>query len=243
MKNSMINRVWLRFRAFLSMLANFRRVMGGEVLVSWSQAGEDAMLLPFLGDRRDDASYKGFYVDVGAHHPVLFSNTKIFSDRGWRGINVDASADAIDKLKRERSRDINVNVGIGVESGELDYYRMSLPAMNTFSREFAEKSAKEGVKILGVVKVPVVTLREILERYLPCGQHIDFMSIDCEGLDLSILKSNDWTRYRPDFILVEIHTGGKNWEIPTCPVTRFMNEQGYEFVGQGVVTTLYKRVR
>ena len=243
MKNSMVNRVWLRIRALVSLFANLRRFVGGEAAISWSQAGEDVMLTPFLRDRIDDASYKGFWVDIGAHHPVLWSNTKMFSDRGWHGINVDASEDAIQRFHRCRKRDINVNVGIGEEPGALDYYKMSSSPMNTFSREFAKKAESEGVRIVEIVKVPVVTLRALLDEYLPCGQHIDFMSIDCEGLDISILQSNDWTRYRPDFILVEIHTDGKNWEIPTCSVTRFMNEQGYEFAGQGIVTTLYKRVR
>jgi hypothetical protein len=82
----------------------------------------------------------------------------------------------------------------------------------------------------------------LLDKYLPRGQHIDFISIDCEGLDLSILQSNDWSKYRPDFILIEIHSDGRNWEIPSCSVTQYMRKQGYEIVGQGFVTTLYKNV-
>ena len=31
----------------------------------------------------------GFYVDVGAHDPVQDSVTKLFYDRGWRGVNVE----------------------------------------------------------------------------------------------------------------------------------------------------------
>jgi hypothetical protein len=33
--------------------------------------------------------YKGFWVDIGAHHPSNLSNTKAFALNGWRGINVD----------------------------------------------------------------------------------------------------------------------------------------------------------
>ena len=209
---------------------------------SYSQCGEDLLLQSFLGDKWS-WHYKGFWVDIGAFHPSIYSNTKAFSLNGWRGINVDASSDAIAEFNKHRKRDINVNVGIGLEQGVLDYYRMSSSPMNTFSKEFAEKVARDGVKLVEVVKVPVITMRELLDKYLPPGQHIDFVSIDCEGLDLSILQSNDWARYRPDYILIEIHTGGKNWEIPNCPITKYLNEQGYEFVGQGCVTTLYKRVR
>lgn len=209
---------------------------------SYSQFGEDLLLRGFLGDKWS-WNYRGFWVDIGAHHPRMLSNTMAFYKNGWRGINVDASSDAILLFNRKRKRDINVNVGIGLKSGELDYYRMSCSPMNTFLKEFAERATRDGVKILEVVKVPVITMKELLDKYLPEGQHIDFLSIDCEGLDLSILKSNDWNTYRPDYILIEIHMDGKNWKIPSCPVTQYMNEQGYEFAGQGVVTTLYKRVR
>ena len=98
------------------------------------------------------------------------------------------------------------------------------------------------MKLLEVVKVPVITMKDLLDRYLPPGQSIDFLSIDCEGLDLEILESNDWGRYRPEFILIEIHTGGRNWEIPDSRVARYLRERGYEIVGQGCVTSLFHRL-
>jgi FkbM family methyltransferase len=209
---------------------------------SYSQFGEDILLQSFLGDKWS-WGYKGFWVDIGAHHPSNLSNTKAFALNGWRGINVDASFDAIAKFNRHRKRDINVNVGIGLVPGMLDYYRMSSSPMNTFSKDFADRAVEEGCKLIDVVKVPVITMKELLDKYLPEGQTIDFVSIDCEGFDLSILQSNDWDRYRPEYILIEIHVGGENWEIPNCPVSHYLKKQGYEFVGQSYVTTLYKRVR
>ena len=243
MKNTTLNRVWMRIRSFLSLIVHPKRYLTGEVLISWSQCGEDVLLGSFLRDRLDDASYRGFWVDVGAHDPVKWSNTKIFSDRGWRGINVDASPDAITLLRRGRSRDINVNVGIGAEAGVFDYYIMSLGAMNTFSREFAEKAIEHGVKIVEVKKITVITLSQLLEEYLPDGQHVDFFTIDAEGLDLTILKSNDWNRFRPDYILIEVHAENGNSTILSAPVSAFLDSVGYSFVGQTVSTTLYKRIR
>ena len=148
---------------------------------SYAQFGEDLLLRGFLGEKWS-WNYKGFWVDIGAHHPVQLSNTKLYSEVGWRGINVDASCEAIRAFRRSRRRDINVNVGIGKTSGTLDYYRMSLSPMNTFSKEFAEKAIAQGVKLLDVVKVPVITMKELLDRYLPMGQMIDFLSIDCENI-------------------------------------------------------------
>ena len=55
-------------------------------LKSYSQEGEDMVLRSFFEGQKN---YKGFFVDVGAHHPYRFSNTLHFYKKGWRGINID----------------------------------------------------------------------------------------------------------------------------------------------------------
>ncbi|HLQ78184.1 MAG TPA: FkbM family methyltransferase [Terriglobia bacterium] len=49
----------------------------------------------------------------------------------------------------------------------------------------------------------MVRILDILEDFLPREVHIDFMSIDVEGYDLQVLKSNDWERFRPTHVLLE----------------------------------------
>lgn len=227
---------WAKIRYYSKDTLGFR---------SYSQFGEDVMLRGFfLGDKWSWKPYHGFWVDIGAHHPTRQSNTKFYSKAGWRGINVDASTDAIKLFNRQRKRDINVNVGIGKTEGNLDYFRMSSPLLNTFSKAFADKAIAAGdARLIEAVKVPVITLKTLLDKYLPSGQEIDFMSIDCEGLDLEILESNDWSLYRPEYILIEIHMGGENWEVQSTPAARFLKEHGYELVGQCICTSLFKRVR
>ena len=217
--------------------------MTGDAHVSFSQLGEDIVLRSFLDARMQDMDYRGFWVDIGAHHPSRFSNTKIFYDHGWCGINVDAMPTAIECFKRARPRDINVNVGIGEVPGKLEYFKFADFATNTFSREFAERIKAQGAKYIGSSMVQVITLRELLNQYLPKGQHIDFLSIDTEGLDIAILRSNDWMAYRPDFILIEIHEDGHNERILDGAVCRYLHGQGYEFVAQCLCTTLFKNVR
>lgn len=218
-------------------------IMTGEAHISYSQLGEDMLLRSFLNARLLDVDYKGFWVDIGAHHPSRFSNTKIFYDRGWRGINVDASPTAIKHFNRARPRDTNINVGIGEFPGKLAYFKFADSATNTFSQEFAEKAKAEGATYLGSTLVQVTTLRELLDKYLTPHQHIDFLTIDTEGLDISILRSNDWTTYRPDYILIEIHGDGHNEKILNGTVCQYLHEQGYEFAAQSLITTLFKKIR
>ena len=59
---------------------------------------------------------------------------------------------------------------------------------------------------------------------------IDFLSIDCEGLDYEILKSNDWNKYRPKIVCIETH-GNLGQDYESEP-TKFMNKIGYSLKGK-----------
>src|SRR5690554_3555159 len=163
---------------------------------TFSQEGEDILLRRIFGEKRN-----GFYVDIGAHHPFRFSNTKLLYDRGWRGINIEPNPDMFSLFERYRQRDINLPMGVGRESGALTYYRFRHPALNTFVQDVAEKrnslpEAKE--------EIVVRPLRDILDEHLPHSISIDLLTIDAEGMDLEILESNDWEKYKPEWILAEI---------------------------------------
>jgi hypothetical protein len=79
----------------------------GPVHLSYAQEGEDMVLRRIFEDQP-----LGFYVDVGAHHPVRFSTTYFFYRRGCRGINIDATPGSMDAFRRLRPRDINLEVAI-----------------------------------------------------------------------------------------------------------------------------------
>ena len=194
---------------------------------SFASAGEDMILRHLIGSDKMD----GFYVDVGAYHPVRASNTYFFYVNGWRGINVEARPGSKSLFDRVRPRDTNVEVGVSKERGELTYYFIGEDStMNSFSREFLEH-----IGMLGEVKreipVTVLPLAEVLARHLPPGQVIDFMSVDVEGHDLQALESNDWARFRPRFVVVE----DKEVSAERSEIVRFMRGQGYEVCAQNVI--------
>ena len=194
---------------------------------SFSSAGEDMILRHVIGSDK----MEGFYVDVGAYHPVLSSNTYFFYLNGWRGINVEARPGSRKLFDEVRPRDINVETGVSNSRGELTYYFVGEDStMNSFSREFLEH-----IGMLGEVKreipVPVIPLAELLALHLPEGQAIDFMSVDVEGHDLQALESNDWERFRPRFIVVE----DKEVRAESSDIVRFMRGRGYEVCAQNVI--------
>ena len=165
--------------------------------------GEDII----LSERIFPLQKKGFYVDVGAHHPFLSSNTYLLYKRGWSGINVDPNSESVRALRWFRSRDINLCMGVGAERAKKAYYRFSHTGVNTFSREMMEKKRKEPwITFLGEEKVDVAPLGEILDAHVPEGTRIDLLDVDVEGLDYEVLQSNNWDKYVPRVIVVEDRT-------------------------------------
>lgn len=204
--------------------------------ICYSQDGEDLFL-----ERLLEGTSSGFYIDVGAHHPVRFSNTYMFYLRGWRGINVDAQPGSMEPFRKLRPRDINLECGVGTATGVLPYYQFNEPALNTFERSEAEFKDKPPYRITGRVDIAVRRLDALLDEHLPAGQVIDFLTVDVEGKDLEVLESNNWDRYRPRLILAEtLRTELLN--LSECPSVRFLADKGYQPIGKTYNTTFFERI-
>ena len=203
--------------------------------ICYGQDGEDLILNRLL-----DGQAQGFFVDVGAHHPVRFSNTYLFYKRGWRGINIDAMPGSMKKFDKVRPRDNNIECGVAGSSGWLMYHRFNEPALNTFDAAEAEYKNKPPYQLIDVVKVAVERLDTLLQKHLPAGQQIDFLSVDVEGKDEEVLHSNDWIRFRPRFILAEtLRTDILS--LGECPVVQFLRDVGYKPVGKAYNTSFFAR--
>jgi FkbM family methyltransferase len=196
--------------------------------ISYSQEGED-MLLARVLDKLSIS--KGFFVDIGAHHPTRFSNTYYFYRRGWRGINVDALPGTKHLFKSMRPRDISIECGVGSQPGVMTYYVFNEPALNTFSESEAENKNRSPYRIVESIKIEVVTLKSILDEYLPKSIGIDFMTIDAEGFDYEVIISNDWAKYRPKVILVEMLACDLR-KIDVHPTARILGVNGYHLIAK-----------
>lgn len=201
----------------------------------YGQDGEDLILNRLL-----DGQAQGFYVDVGAHHPVRFSNTYLFYKRGWRGINIDAMPGSMRKFDKVRPRDINIECGVAGSAGRLMYHRFNELALNTFDATEAAYKNKPPYQLIDTVEVTVERLDTLLSRHLPAEQQIDFLSVDVEGKDEEVLRSNDWNRYRPRFVLAEtLRTNMLG--LGECPIVQFLRSMGYTPVGKAYNTSFFAR--
>lgn len=203
--------------------------------LSYSQEGEDLILSRFF-----EGKNKGFYVDVGAHHPQRFSNTYYFYLQGWRGINIDAMPGSMDIFLKTRSNDINLEFPIADSKQILTYYKFNEPALNGFSEEMSKpRNGLNQYKIISKQELETYTLTEVLDKYLPQNQTIDFLTVDVEGLDYQVLKSNNWKKYRPRLVLAEDLSVSSLNGIDESLVTSFMYEQNYQLYAKSVNTLFF----
>lgn len=213
----------------LSLKRSFQQLLLGydSYAPSFSSAGEDMILRHILGSDK----MRGFYVDVGAFHPTLFSNTYFFYLNGWQGINVEARPGSKTLFDKVRPRDINLELGISRDRGEMTYYFIADDSpMNSFSPDFLRQiEMLEAVK--SKIPVPTLPLAEVLERHLPNGQSIDFLTVDVEGHDYEVLESNDWKRFRPRLIVVE----DEALDPDESRIVQMMKGHGYELCAQNVI--------
>lgn len=202
---------------------------------SYAQEGEDLLL-----ERIFESMKTGYYVDIGAYHPKRYSNTFLFCKKGWRGINIDARPDSMITFKKERPRDINLELGVSKKKQTLTYYMYNEPAFNGFNKRFSDSNVDEiDFKSIGKKQIETLPLHAILDDHLPSGQEISFLSVDAEGLDLEVLESNDWIKYKPIVVLVEMLNVSAD-AVTETEIHSFLVSQGYYFFYKSPNTVFYK---
>ncbi len=201
---------------------------------SWSQEGEDRILARIF-----EGKETGFYVDVGAHHPKRFSNTYLFYRKGWRGINIDAMPGSMRLFNKMRPRDINLELGVGIVPEIRKYYVFDEPALNGFSEDLSvTRNTKGKYHLLNEIDIKTNTLSNILNKHLPTETTIDFMSIDVEGLDFEVIKSNNWNKYRPNVLIVEA-LGNSIGSIVESKIHEYLSNKSYLLYAKCMNSIIY----
>lgn len=170
----------------------------------YSQEGEDLILSRLL-----PRNQKGFFVDVGAHHPIRFSNTYFFYKHGWRGINIDPLPGSMDLFNRLRPRDINLEVAISSKAdgeGFAKYIQFDEPALNALVIEGNDdvKKMYEQQDVVDIIDVPVKRLDDVLVEYEKEFDKIDLLNIDVELSELSVLETFTVQKYLPRIVVIEV---------------------------------------
>lgn len=206
---------------------------------SFAQCGED-LIVKFIFERI--GINKPTYIDIGAHHPYYINNTALFYKNGCRGINIEPDPTLFKQFLKYRDEDENLNIGIFDSDSELEFYIISSPTLNTFSKEEAEKYSQEGdFEIKSIQKIRVKTLKSVLDE---CSNGIfpQYLSIDAEGVDEMIIKGIDFDNNYPIVICIEtisFSTSGNG--IKNTALINFIIDKGYLLYADTYINTIFVR--
>jgi FkbM family methyltransferase len=170
---------------------------------SFGQCREDAWLLGALRAQNIPWADSGFYVDLGANHPVVFSATYLLYQAGWSGVTVEPIPSLCDLHRRLRPRDICRNVGVGAATEQRRFWETAPDFFSSFSEGDTKRAQEQGLcTVLRETELPLVTPAEIVSNLLGETQ-INYLSIDTEGLDGEILRNWPWESSTPDIVSCE----------------------------------------
>jgi FkbM family methyltransferase len=190
---------------------------------TYSQAGEDIILGNLFQNKSN-----GTYIDVGCHHPFRNSNTYLLYKMGWKGLCIDPGPKVGKLFAIWRPKDIFINLAIAEQDGSSQLFVFNDPALNSLCTEQVKNFNNfEDFKLIEEITVPTTTLKEIHKAYESALLDLDILSVDVEGLDLVVLKSNDWASLRPKVVVFELRNADLA-NILDNHCYQFMNSLGYE---------------
>ena len=184
----------------------------------------------------------GVYIDVWANHPSRLSNTFFFYKfRWWTGVNIEPNPSLHKKFIFSRNKDINLNVWISSDAWKLNFYEFSPDTLSTFSNESSQDYIKQWHTLSAEYEIPVIPLSEIFSKYSQKYGKIDFLSVDTEWYDMTVLRSNDWIKYRPSAIVLETLEYKKDggWVKLMEEFWPFLKEKWYMVYADTYINTIF----
>jgi FkbM family methyltransferase len=181
---------------------------------SVAQNKEDLFIQEYFGD------FKGTLLDIGSNDGITFSNSRLLIENGFKAHLVEPSSVFYD-LKRLYLGNQNVhcyNVAIGEQQGIVDFYESGAHVPNGTDKalvstlDFNETQRWANVQF-NKIKVNVVPFNFLWE--MTDFAKFDFISIDAEGHDLTILRQIDLDAVRCKCLIIE-HNGSEDLKTDFC---------------------------
>ncbi|MGK2912321.1 MAG: FkbM family methyltransferase [Sphingobium sp.] len=178
---------------------------------SYAQNFEDVILWRALKDVTE-----GFFIDVGAHHPIKDSVSKAFSNSGWKGIHVEPIPFYAELLRNDRRNDTVIQSVVSNIRGLIEFYNIEGTGLSTSLKTIADQHSQNNFQYSTLV-VSSITLDDVFA--LCPDQEVHWLKIDVEGMEQSVLQGWKDYRRRPWIIVIEsTHPGTQvsnysEWEI------------------------------
>src|SRR5262245_59125842 len=175
---------------------------------------EPDLVWRYFGCRRE-----GFFLEVGANHPKLRSQTWFLEQQGWRGILVEPQAAFAEEIRRQRPRSTLFQVACG-RPGHSPYLPLHIaeaPSQSSLIKNLVQADTS-------YVRTEIVRVMTLDAIVATAGNPaIDYISIDVEGTQLDVLRGFSLERSRPRLLMIEDH-------LYSLEVHRWITRRGYRLV-------------
>lgn len=179
----------------------------------------------------------GFFIEAGANDGVSQSNTLFLEKRGWKGLLIEPTYIKYQECLKNRSNCIVENYALVSSNykkttikGDFNHsdWSSSLMAMVIDEGDFIDKDRKEAQNFRlqhhSIIEVPVTTLTNLLIKHNV--KKVDFLSLDVEGYEISVLNGLNFNVYKPTYVLLEASTH----EDRRSSLISYMHEKNYNVI-------------
>lgn len=164
-------------------------------LISYAQNFEDIMLWRALSHVQ-----QGCYIDIGAQSPDTDSVSRLFHEKGWRGLHVEPTPGYANLLRERRPEEVVLQVAVSDGPGVLRFFDIADTGLSTLSEAIAEEHRQSGFHV-SEISVPTITLDTVLEQF--SGRQVHWLKIDVEGAEAMVIEGWRESSLRPWILLVE----------------------------------------
>ncbi len=163
--------------------------------MSYSQNNEEHYITEYFRDKL------GKFIDIGAFHPFIFSNTRKLYELGWKGIFVEPAPSLFKLFEDEYGGNTDVtllNIAVGDTTDHVKLYESEGDALSSTNEE---QKVKWNIVTFKEIMVPMLETVAFFNQY---GQDVDFINLDTEGTNMVIFRLiPDWVWNQIKMICIE----------------------------------------
>jgi FkbM family methyltransferase len=164
-------------------------------MISYAQNFEDVLLWRALGHVEN-----GFYIDIGAQDPLVDSVSRAFYEHGWRGVHVEPTPAYAQALRDARPDELVVQAAVSDECDLMQFFEIPKTGISTGRPDIAR--SHEAMSFASRrIEVPCVKLSALLDNHRE--RDVQWLKIDVEGMELSVLRGWHPSAVRPWIVVVE----------------------------------------
>jgi FkbM family methyltransferase len=179
----------------------------------------------------------GYFVDIGAHDGITFSNSKFFEELGWGGICIEPNPKVFELLLNNRKCNC-VKKAITNTTGISQFFQITEgpDMLSGLVEEFTNQSIarihnelEAFPESFDYIDVECDTFENIVPN-----TKIDFLSLDTEGNEMKILQTIDFNSFDINVITVENNNYNDKF-------FNFLTSKNYQFITRLGCDEIYKK--